>query len=124
MTITARSYCHVPRSYDQKNVRPRIVLMLAISVGGDAVDDDAVAHVHDAVEVSDGFRIVRDHHDRLTEVFVQLAQHLEHDIRIFRIEITRRLIGKQDFWLVDNRAGDRDSLLLTARKFGWLVMQP
>src|ERR1700722_7048033 len=121
--MTARSYCQVPRSYDQKNVRPRIVLRLAISVGGDAVYDNAVAHVHDTVEVGDGFRIVRDHHDRLAQIFVQLPQHFQHDVGIFRIEITRRLVGKQDFWFVDDRTSDRDALLLAAGKRGRVVMQ-
>src|ERR1700759_4533251 len=106
MTMTARSYCHVPRSYDQKNVRPRMVLTLAISVSGDAVDDHTIAHVHDAIEVRDGFRIVRDHHDRLAQVFVELTQHFEHDVRIFRIEVTCRLVGKQDFWFIDDGARD------------------
>src|SRR5438874_1633410 len=76
MRITATSYCQVPRSYDQKNVFERIRPRLAMSVCGYAVDDDAVAHVHDALEVRGRFRIVRDHHNGLAKFFVQLAEHL------------------------------------------------
>src|ERR1700761_3652072 len=123
MTMTARSYCQVPRSYDQKNVRARIVLTLAISIGRDAVNDDAVAHVHDAIEVRDGFRIVRDHHDRLAQVFVQLTQHFENDVGIFRVEVTRWFVGKQDFWFIDDGARDGDALLLAAGEFRRSVMQ-
>ena len=97
--------------------------MLAISVGRDAINDNAVAHVHDAIEVGDGFRIVRDHHDGLAQIFVQLAQHFEHDVGIFRVEVTRWLVGKQDFWFVDDRARDGHALLLAAGKLGRFVMQ-
>src|SRR5207253_3669313 len=68
MRITATSYCHVPRSYDQKNVFERTRPRLAISVRGHAVDDDTVAHVHHAIEVSGRFRVVRDHHHGLAEL--------------------------------------------------------
>src|SRR5690349_21961117 len=101
MRITATSYCHVPRSYDQKKTFERICPGLAISVCGYAVDDDAVAHVHDAIEISGGFRIVRDHHDGLAEFFIQLAKHLEDDFRVLGVEVSGRLIGQKDFGLID-----------------------
>src|SRR5258708_2721284 len=41
--MTATSYCHVPRSYDQKNVRERIWPRLAISIRRHSVDDESVA---------------------------------------------------------------------------------
>src|SRR5215472_1422120 len=93
MTMTATSYCHVPRSYDQKSVFERICPRLAISVRGNAIDDDAVAHVHHTIEISGGFRVVGDHHDGLAELFVQLAEHLEHGFRVFGVQVPRRFVG-------------------------------
>src|ERR1700688_493153 len=76
MTATAMSYCQVPRSYDQKNARERICPRLAMLIRWNAVDDDAVTHVHDAIEIDDGFGIVGDHDDGLAQFFVELAKHL------------------------------------------------
>jgi hypothetical protein len=50
-----------------------------ISVRRDAVDDDAVAHVDDAIEVHYGLRVVSDHDDGLAEVLVEAAKHFEDD---------------------------------------------
>src|SRR5215472_3796946 len=123
MRITAMSYCHVVRSYDQKNVFERICPRLAISVRGHAIDDDAVAHMHHAIKVSGGFRIVRDHHDGLAKLFVQLAKHLEHGFGVFGVEVPRRFIGQKDLWFVDDRACDGNTLLLASREFGWFVLK-
>ena len=66
---------------------------------------------------------MRDHHDRLAQVFVELPQHLENDVGIFRVEVTCWLVGKQDFWFVDDGARDGDALLLAPGEFGRFVMQ-
>src|SRR5271154_610971 len=68
--ITATSYCHDPRSYDQKNVRESICPRLAISIRRNAVDDHAVTHVHHAVEIRRRLWVMRDHHDGLSQVLV------------------------------------------------------
>src|SRR3984957_13792976 len=69
ITATAMSYCQVPRSYDQKNARERISLRLGMLIRWNAVDDDAVTHMHHAIEIDDGFGVVSDHHDGLAQVF-------------------------------------------------------
>src|SRR5580700_10208135 len=83
MRMTAASYCHVPRSYAQKNVFDRICPKLAISVRRNSVDNHAVAHVHHAVKIRGCFGIVRNHDDCLAQVFVELPQHLQYDLGVF-----------------------------------------
>ena len=43
---------------------------------------------------------------------------------VLRIQIAGRLVGQQQFRLVDERAGDGDALLFAAGKLGRLVIQP
>src|SRR5690242_9350266 len=122
MRITARSYCHVPRSYDQKNVFERICPRPAMSVRGYAVDDHAVAHMHHAIEVRGGFRIMGDHDDGLAEFFIQLTEHLQHNFGILGIQVSGWLISEDNFRLVDDGAGDGNALLLASGEFRRLVM--
>src|SRR5215471_10269054 len=124
MRITATSYCHVPRSYDQKNVFDRIWPRLAMSVRGHAVDDHAITHVHHTIKVGGGLRIVSNHHDGLAKIFVQLPQHLEHGFRILGVKVSGGLVGQQDFWLVYDRSRDGYALLLAPGKLGRLMVKP
>ena len=55
--------------------------------------DLTVAHVDNPVPIPGGLGIVGDHHDRLVQFFVGKSQHFKHDLRVFRVEIPRRLIG-------------------------------
>src|SRR6266851_2036784 len=121
--MTATSYCHVPRSYDQKNVRERIWPRLAISIRRHSVDDNSVAHVNNAVEIGGCFRVVRDHDDGLAQIFIQLPQHLQHDFRVFRIQVSCGFIGEENLRLIDDRPRDGHALLLTAGKLRGLVMK-
>src|SRR6266850_1160600 len=95
-----------------------------MSIRGHSVDDNSVAHVHDAVEIGCCFGVVSDHDDSLAEILIQLAKHLQDNFRVFRIQISRRLVGKQDFRLVDDRPRDGYALLLAAGKFGRLMVKP
>ena len=85
-----------------------------MSVRRDAVYDDAIAHVNDAVEIHRGLGIVRDHHDRLAQILVQAPEHFQHDFGILGVEIARGFVGKQNLWLIDDGARDGDALLLSA----------
>jgi hypothetical protein len=85
-----------------------------MSVRRHSVDDDPVAHVHDAVEIGGGFGIVRDHDDGLAKILIELAEHLQNHFRIFRVQISGGLVGKEDFRFIDDGPGDRDALLLAA----------
>src|SRR6267143_1552454 len=110
-------------SWNQKNIRERIWPRLAISIRRHSVDDNSIAHVHDAVEIRCCFRVVRDHDDGLAQIFVQLPQHLQHDFRVFRIQISRGLVGEENLRLIDDRARDGHALLFAAGEFRGLVMK-
>lgn len=97
--------------------------MSAMSVCRNAVDDDAIAHVHDAVEVGRGFGVVGNHDDGLAEVLVQAAKHFQNDFGVFGVKVSGGLVGEEDFGLVDDGAGDRDALLFTTGKFSGAVIE-
>jgi hypothetical protein len=57
-------------------------------------------------------------------VAVEIGEQL-HDLdRAFGIEIAGRLVGEQHIGIGDDRAGDRDALLLAARKLGRRMVPP
>src|SRR5690242_9249496 len=60
--------------------------------------------------------VVRHHHDRLAEFGDRLPQEGEHVGRGVGVEVARRLVGKDEGRLVDQRPGARDALLLAAGK--------
>ena len=66
-----------------------------------------------AVRLARDVRVVRDHQDGVPG-FVKLAENLEHDFFVGFVEISRGLVGKNHFWLVDQRARDGYALLLAA----------
>ena len=78
--------------------------------------DLAVAHVDDAVAILGGLGIVRNHEHGLPQILVRLAQHVEHYARAFRIQVAGGFVGEHDGGAVDESAGERDALLLAARK--------
>src|ERR1700741_3910072 len=94
-----------------------------MSVRRNAVDDDAVAHVNDAIEVNGGLGILGDHDDSLAEILVEATEHFEDDFGIFRVEVAGGFIGEKDFRFVDDGAGNGDALLFAAGHFGWAVME-
>ena len=69
-------------------------------------------------------RIVRDDHERGVPFAIEPQHQLEDLLGIASIEITRRLIGKDQGWLRDECAGDSRSLTLTTRKLMRPVRQP
>src|ERR1700681_1203396 len=64
---------------------------------------------------------VRDDEQRLP-ARVERHQQLEHVLRGTRVELAGRLVGEQQRRLVDERARDRDALLLAARERGRAVV--
>ena len=54
----------------------------------------------------------RDDDDRCCEPLRHLVQDADHGQRPFAVERRRRLVGEDDRWLVDQRTGDGDALLL------------
>jgi hypothetical protein len=76
----------------------------------------AIAHLVDAIGMRGDVRVVRDQDDRV--VFV--AQSLEQRQDLLAgpaVERTGGLVGEQDRRTIDQRARDRDALLLPARQF-------
>ena len=84
-------------------------------------DDQPVAEEQHAVGDRGGARVMRDDHDRLPELGGRLAQQVEDLGARLRVEVAGRLVGEDDGGLVDQRAGDRDALLLAARELRGLV---
>ena len=80
-----------------------------------------VPHPDDPRTDRGGLRVVRDHDDRLVILLVQLAEHIKHDLRIFRVEISGRLVGQDYSGIVDDRPCQSDALLFAAGKLQRLV---
>ena len=87
------------------------------------VHDAAVAQHDDAVGGGRRARVVRDHDDRLAELVDCAAQHVEHVGGRLGVEVAGRLVGEHHGRTRDQRAGDRDALLLAARQLGGPVRQ-
>src|SRR6516162_5707212 len=80
-------------------------------------DDLSVPHMDDAVPIFGGLGVVRDHQNGLPEFLIRLPQHAQHDFGVLGIEVTGRFVCQNDGWLVNQRPGQRNSLLLAAREF-------
>ena len=76
--------------------------------------DPAVDQEDHAVGVRRRDRVVGDHHDGLAEVVDAVAQQGEHLAGGAGVERAGRLVGEDDGRVGDQRAGDRDPLLLAA----------
>jgi len=85
-----------------------------MSVDRSAVDNQPVTHVQDAMSIGGRFGVVRDHHDGLAQILVELTQQAENTFRTFRVEIAPSLIRENNFRLADDGACESDALLLTA----------
>src|SRR5271155_1012626 len=94
-----------------------------MSVNRGTVHNFAITHVQDAMPVSGGFGIVRDHDDGLAEILIELAEQAEDGFGAFGIEVAGRLIGQDDFWFADDSASQRDALLFATGKLGRLVLE-
>ena len=62
------------------------------------------------------------HHNNGGSFFVQFGQELHHFGSVFGVQVTGRLIGKDDFRIRNNGTGDGDTLLLTSGKLLWKVV--
>ena len=68
--------------------------------------------------------IVRDHHGRLAVARDAVPEQLQDLAAGRRVEVARRLVREDDARLRDERAGDRDALLLAAGELGRPVRPP
>src|SRR6266576_5106192 len=79
------------------------------------IHDHAVAHHYVAFRISRDVLLVRDHDDG-DAVLVELLEN-GHDLDAgSAVEIAGRFVCQQYLWIIDQRARDRDALLLTAGK--------
>jgi hypothetical protein len=78
------------------------------------VNNLAVAHVQHSISIGSRIRVVSNHHNRLPQIFVELAEQIQDCFRAFRVEVSGRLIGENDFRLADDCTSERDALLLAA----------
>jgi hypothetical protein len=53
---------------------------------------------------------------------VQLLQHAHHFLAVLGVEVAGRFVGQDQLGLRDQRAGDRDALLLAARQLARPVL--
>ena len=63
-------------------------------------------------------RVMGDDNQRCS-LTVKLFENVNHDIFICFVKISRRLVGKNDLGVVDKRACNADTLLLTAGKLAY-----
>src|SRR5688572_9316963 len=73
----------------------------------------AVANLNPARCDSGDFRIVRDQRNGAA-LLAQLAEQFENDFAGMRIQVPRRFVGKNNFGIIHQRAGDSRPLLLSA----------
>src|SRR5450755_2071524 len=83
-----------------------------------------IPHMNNAVPISGGLWIVGDHQHGLAQVAVGMAQHVQNNLGILRIQVAGRLVCQNDGWFVNQRPRQRDPLLLSARQFGRTVRKP
>ena len=70
-----------------------------------------------------GIFVFMSHHYNRLAFFMQIQKNIEHHFGSFRIEVGRRFVGKQDFWIVADCPSDRHPLLLAAGQLAWQIMQ-
>src|SRR5689334_5692741 len=74
---------------------------------------ETVAQNDDASSVGRDVLLVRHHDHRLT-IVGEILEHLHDLLGRLRVEVTSRLVGEEDRWIVHQRACDRHALALTA----------
>ena len=67
--------------------------------------------------------IVRDHQNGVTGI-VQLVKNVEDDGFVGFVEVSGGLVGKNKFWLIDQRARNGHALLFSARKLCGKMREP
>src|SRR5882757_2044002 len=80
---------------------------------GAVVMQVAVLEFDAAVGLASDVGVVGDHQNGVA-CAVELAENFHDDGFVWFVEIAGGLVGKDQLWLIDQRAGDRDALLFAA----------
>ncbi len=78
-------------------------------------DDLAIPHMQDSVRDRRRLRIMRNHQRRLPSSRFERMQHLQHCVRVLRIQIAGRFVSQHNRRPRDQRPCNRHPLLFTAR---------
>ena len=70
-----------------------------------------------------GVRVVRHHDDGLLELPVEPLEQVEDLVGRLAVEVAGGLVGEQQRRVGDDRARDRDALLLAARELARVVVE-
>src|SRR5664280_981372 len=105
----------------KSDAQTRCRYFIASPSGCDRFDEAALVEVQRVVGVLGGLWIVGDHQHRLAVVAVERAQEAQHLLGRLAVEVTGGLVADEQGRVGDDRARDRDALLLPAGKLAGLV---
>ena len=80
------------------------------------INDPAVLHLHDPLGLLRELRVVRNKHDRLAVLLIELVKKVHHHAAGARVQRTRRLIRQQQIRIIRKTARNRNTLFLATRK--------
>ena len=80
------------------------------------LDDVSLVHYHDAVTHTNAAQTMSHHHDAQSLLLANAIQRLLNDLFTLTVQRTRRLVQHQHARVTQQRASNRDSLLLTSRQ--------
>ncbi len=84
---------------------------------------ESVIHFQHAVGAAGDRHIMGDHDQRLAEFLLRAQEQGKYLLGVGTVQIAGRLVSKQDLRAVDQRTGNRNTLLLAAGKLVGLVAQ-
>src|SRR5688572_19284881 len=84
----------------------------------------SVSHMNGASRSGGDGRVMRDHQQTCAGVTRALEQQVDDRATGLAVEVSGRLVGKQQFRSRCGCASNCDPLLLTARQLGWIMVQP
>src|SRR3954469_3165623 len=85
--------------------------------------DLPVCDVHHALGARGEIGIMSDHDDSRSAAMYILEQ-FHYSAGHLRVEIASRLVGQQEPWFANQRTCNGDSLLLTSRHLGGIMVRP
>ena len=56
-------------------------------------------------------------------MFINILQCINHNLSGLGIEVSGRLIRKDQIWIIDQRTANRNSLFFSAGYFIWLLLE-